>query len=311
MTSPIELRAAATSGVTPSASATPAAMYKRPAAAQSSIGDVIAPVHGVRDAMARKGIKPRDHARDNVRALREVQKMNRAARDEAVMTARMTGDGFKLKKFQNVQSKIKMGASTSRVDAPDTVAMSGGAGGGSESKKFLRKGTRPDVTKEPVRPFRRKVENVKPAVPKKDEVAVLAPRSDRDFVHSNAKEVIEAEPARVHEEKEAVKPATYGKVPRYLAERKAMMEESKRREEERKADGCPPGMHLMPESERLDTLRVLQASHEEVQQQIFRLPLVIETAGQVRRKNALEAKLKEISDAIGIFDRPAVYVQDD
>lgn len=281
--------------------------------------------------MERRGVKPRDHARDNVRALREVQRANRAAQEAAMATAR-GDDGFKLKKFRNVAPRVgatktargaggssgadsvRGGAvSCARVAACRETAANTGRGaaqGGTATKKFLRKGTRPDPTAEPPKPFRRKAENQKPAVPRADEVAPLAPRSDRDFISTNAREVIEAKPVLPQDEKPA-KPATYGKVPKYLEERKELLAEAKAREEARAADGCPPGMHLMPEEERLETLHVLQASKDEVKQQIFRLPLVIETAGQVRRKNALEAKLKEIEDAIAIFDRPHVFVQDE
>ena len=42
--------------------------------------------------------------------------------------------------------------------------------------------------------------------------------------------------------------------------------------------------------------------------QISRLPLKIETLGQVRRKTELEAKLKEIEDAIIIFSKDKVFI---
>lgn len=45
--------------------------------------------------------------------------------------------------------------------------------------------------------------------------------------------------------------------------------------------------------------------------QISRLPLKIETMGQVKRKTELEAKLKEIEDAIEIFSKDKVYIAED
>jgi hypothetical protein len=71
------------------------------------------------------------------------------------------------------------------------------------------------------------------------------------------------------------------------------------------------GMKMMPESERLDTLRVLQESLEETTKLVGRLPLKIETMGQIRRKTELEAKLKELEDAIAIFSRDVVFIADD
>ena len=67
----------------------------------------------------------------------------------------------------------------------------------------------------------------------------------------------------------------------------------------------------MPEEERLDTLRVLQESLAETSKLIARLPLKIETMGQIRRKTELEAKVKELEDAIEIFSRDTVYIADD
>lgn len=70
-------------------------------------------------------------------------------------------------------------------------------------------------------------------------------------------------------------------------------------------------MKMMPEAERLDTLRVLQESLEETTKLVGRLPLKIETMGQIRRKTELEAKLKELEDAIAIFSRDVVFIADD
>lgn len=77
---------------------------------------ICAVVCDCRDAMRRKGVKPRDHARDNVRALREVQRAHREARE----TARDGSKEFKLKKFQNVKSRVAVsreGDVTSRTGA--------------------------------------------------------------------------------------------------------------------------------------------------------------------------------------------------
>jgi hypothetical protein len=41
------------------------------------------------------------------------------------------------------------------------------------------------------------------------------------------------------------------------------------------------------------------------------MPLCVETPSQKRRKSELEAKLKEIDNAISIFSRPTVYVYPD
>ena len=71
---------------------------------------------------------------------------------------------------------------------------------------------------------------------------------------------------------------------------------------------CPDGMTAMPESERVETLRVLQQSEEDAKKELFALPLTVETVALTRKKNSLEAKLKEIEDAKKIFSRAKVYI---
>ena len=99
----------------------------------------------------------------------------------------------------------------------------------------------------------------------------------------------------------------FGKMPNYLLKRRQEWDEE---EDVRQANmpdkDCPPGMSLMPEGERLETLAVLTRSQETAKDTLRRMPLVIETQGQVRRKNELDAKLKEIEDAIVIFSREKV-----
>lgn len=236
----------------------------------------------------------------------------------------MGPEPFKMKRFAEVKSRVR----TDGAPTPSAGPAGGSPGkeddaGGSPvipsvktgTKKFLRKNTRPDPTKEPVRPYRRPEDRVstKPAVPRAHETATLAPRTETNFLVDNAREAIAAKPMpRGSGEEKAARPADYGRVPKYLEERKAHLAEARERAAVAAGDpDCPPGMRLMPEEERLDTLRVLRDSLDEVKQQIFKMPLVIETAGQVRRKNALEAKAKEIEDAIAIFDRPKVFVQED
>lgn len=44
---------------------------------------------------------------------------------------------------------------------------------------------------------------------------------------------------------------------------------------------------------------------------MMKLPLMCETPGQIRRKEALEAKMKEVEDAIRIFSRSRVLVREE
>ena len=101
----------------------------------------------------------------------------------------------------------------------------------------------------------------------------------------------------------------YGQVPGYLQQRKKRWEEEERIREMNKPDqDCPEGMVCMPEEERLNTLAVLTQSEEEAKRELFSMPLTVETIAHTKKKNALEAKLKEIEDAKKIFSRPKVFI---
>lgn len=264
------------------------------------MSSILQPVNGVRDAMRRKGKAPRDHARDNVRAMRAQQAHNRRVREEAANR----DDAFKMRRFKNVTSRVD------RSGGPREE--SSGASPPTERKKFLRKGSKLGASCLPApKPFRRDGPR-KAAVPKKTEAPVLAPRSQTNFLNANAREIIHAAPAVREEKKEEKKHKEFGKVPAYLQNRKARWAAQEADRISRAGDpDCPPGMSLMPDSERLETLRVLKATLDDVKGQMQRLPLTIETPSQIRRKNALEAKFKEVEDAIKIFSRQKVFVRED
>ena len=67
-------------------------------------------------------------------------------------------------------------------------------------------------------------------------------------------------------------------------------------------------MTLMADEERLDTLRILNESEKETQALLFKMPMRVTTPSMVKKKNDLEAKLKEIEAAKKIFSRQKVYV---
>ena len=101
----------------------------------------------------------------------------------------------------------------------------------------------------------------------------------------------------------------YGKVPDYLQQRNAQWEEEKEERKRRAPDpNCPPGMKLMPESERLETLEVLHQSKTEAMKQLQAMPFVIETPSLKRKQSQLEDKLREIEHAIGLFSKTKVFV---
>lgn len=66
---------------------------------------------------------------------------------------------------------------------------------------------------------------------------------------------------------------------------------------------------MLPSPRCMACLDSVAAPEADVRKQMLRLPLVIETMGQVRRQRDLEAKLQEVEGAIKTFDRPKVFVR--
>ena len=71
----------------------------------------------------------------------------------------------------------------------------------------------------------------------------------------------------------------------------------------------PPGMRIMPEAERLETLTILEQNRADVEKEIQQLPFVIETPSAVKHKNRLEQRMQEIEEARKIFARSKVLVK--
>lgn len=103
--------------------------------------------------------------------------------------------------------------------------------------------------------------------------------------------------------------AEYGKVPQYLErfrEEKEAREEMRRREEVQAS--CPPGMRLMSEEERLETLELLNKGKADVWTALNKLPIASTTPSIIRRRNEYERKLDEIESGLKTFSRPRVYI---
>ena len=68
-------------------------------------------------------------------------------------------------------------------------------------------------------------------------------------------------------------------------------------------------MRLLSEDERLETLAVLQKNRADVERALQGLPLKIETVGQIRRRDELERRMREIEEGLKVFARPKVLVK--
>lgn len=319
--------------------------------------------------MRRRGQQPKDHARDNVLAIREAQRQLQIRKEEEEELAEAENRRFKLAQFEGVEARFMTAAEK--------------AAEGASKKQFLKRTSSMGPPPRPTKPHQARP-SVKPPVPKVVEaaprvhartlappasrntritrapsvphsVAPLAPQAEpsaRNFIRDNAREAVRTQRSKAPEAAEPALPESFGRTPEYLERRKAEWAEQERRrlEEEERVKGCPDGMMLLPEAERVETLEALRknilaspcartrrlrgaacllacpgcprcfvasltrsrarpAPEEEVRQQLMRMPLVVETRTQIKRKETLEAKLSEVEDAIRIFSRPKVFVK--
>ena len=101
----------------------------------------------------------------------------------------------------------------------------------------------------------------------------------------------------------------YGKVPKYIIERKANIE---RMEEERRRiqETAPPepGLILLEESERLKMLATLEENEKKLQYDLVNIPFTMDPSRAGRIRESISFRLKEIDDAKAIFSKEKVFV---
>eukprot|EP00970_Alexandrium_tamarense_P011842 scaffold2578_cov197-Alexandrium_tamarense.AAC.8 len=177
-----------------------------------------------------------------------------------------------------------------------------------DPKSFLRKGSR--ATNIPtVEHHNRTKEPHKPSVPSRNDKPVQGLKNSKDFVTCNAVEAINSNPkkrmdeeVRLHEE--------YGKVPAYLDSVKAAMEQEKQLIDMYVAEqsGRPKTeeSEVMDEAERIQLINMLKQRWDGVNSvyQKYCHKVTLDTPGEIKRKAAQEAELKQLEDDIEKLSRP-------
>ncbi|KAG6976785.1 hypothetical protein JG688_00001028 [Phytophthora aleatoria] len=296
---------------------------RRDANASDAIAAILHPDEGFREKQQRRGVTPKDFERENKLRVKKLQAENRERqrREEGQQQ-----QDFKLTRFKSVRPRVfqenesvngeqvkkheflrrggRPSSSSSRTPSAPRSEAGSISSLPSPSHSTSSSGSRRHIQRKAPVPSLRELER------REEELAKMTNKERVDFVNANAWEVIKQTPS-VRMEEQVPRPINrnYGRIPRYLLERK---EQWAREEEERRKNApdpdCPPGMVLLDEDERVRTLNVLRKSLTEAQLRMNTLPLRIETFNQIRRKNELETKLQEIEDAINVFDRAKVYV---
>lgn len=75
-----------------------------------------APLWACSDALARRGGQPKDHAKENLRMIRDAQRVNRERREAE--EGEQAPQPFKLRQFEGVESRVEQKMVCSGRDAP-------------------------------------------------------------------------------------------------------------------------------------------------------------------------------------------------
>ena len=79
--------------------------YSSSQSSGSAVAGLLNPVKGYRDSLKRRGIAPRNHAKENMASLRRQQEANRESKDRA---ADKDGSKFVMKRFRDVRSRVEV-----------------------------------------------------------------------------------------------------------------------------------------------------------------------------------------------------------
>ena len=282
---------------------------------RSSVADIISPTDGHRGEMLRKGQKIKDHMKENLQIMRDVEARSRDLREIARQPEK---ELYKLAQFRDVSARVSdEKPESARVIRPasDGEYLTKGISERRRDDQALKgriKRAELDKKMEDARQIADKPTSTprKSSVPKANDLAKMDDRSNADFITRNKVKAVSMIPSQaVTKAPGSARHESFGKVPNYLEQRKAQWEEEKEEVRRRAPDpNCPSGMCLMPEEERLNTLDVLKESKSDALRQLQALPFVIETPSLIRKQQQLENKLREIDNAVSLFSKPKVYI---
>jgi len=261
-----------------------------------------------RRQMEQRGIKPKNHHRDNLKNIAKLQAM--AKQQEMDKIQRANRANKKNPKYKNIDSKLKQSLSSSTSSASKSSK---------KSTNFIAQNMSRIQSTSALNKKEKNSSKMtrKAAIPTRSELTALSRQcslemkeAPKDFVALNKRNGQEMH--RKKQEKETVKfmeKKDYGKVPQYMIQMK-MENEAKEREamEEAERAKIPKGMRKMTEEERTETMQILECNKKQIMEQIKNLPLVIETPSMIRHQSQLNQQMNEIEKTMAVFRKPIVYV---
>ncbi|XP_018417995.1 PREDICTED: enkurin domain-containing protein 1 [Nanorana parkeri] len=255
--------------------------------------------------------KSKDHGKENVRRMREIQKRFREKEiDREQVAPKPIKALWKSSKYETVESKV-----IAKLQEPPPPPPSS-----SVPANFLKSHSRCGSGLPPKRPS-----SPGPSRPPSARDNMEVHGSSIDFVAHNARNAKKVQIRRsrsmqslneVLEDKQRhqkeYNSKQKGHLPQYLLDLKQQWLKEKEEMKKQVPDpSMPPGHTKMPEQERLETLSKLKETQTQLTKELLMLPVRADTLSIQNRRTELDKKLTEIEEAIKIFSRPKVFIKID
>eukprot|EP01017_Pseudomicrothorax_dubius_P051479 TRINITY_DN9918_c0_g1_i1.p1 TRINITY_DN9918_c0_g1~~TRINITY_DN9918_c0_g1_i1.p1 ORF type:complete len:278 (-),score=56.87 TRINITY_DN9918_c0_g1_i1:136-969(-) len=184
-----------------------------------------------------------------------------------------------------------------------------------KTKKSLSPGSRMRASLSPTTIKSMKMrDSIKPPVPKRDEVPIMGLRSSKDFILSNAVDVILASPVKKQDKDvDWLKRDDYGKVPTYLTQVKEHLKEEYeqvRRQQLEEQEQRQSQIRKLTDEEVEELRRSLQAKLEDVTRKYQRRSYLttFDTLSMLKRKEEYEKEIAFLEKEIEKLNKRYIFV---
>lgn len=278
---------------------------------------LLSPVAGIRDAQARAGITPRDHAKDNRMRLKEMQLRNRERKDAAAAAAvaasprppaKLAGVGSR------VAAQLARPASASALPPrtpPEPRNFACPKPSGPAGRIFTAWAPPPLLFEGTTEALPRR-EKRNPPVPTRAQARPLTAQSTVDFVRRNA-ELCSMSPRKTAAASSppgtGEKSRYHGRLPPYLLDRKLeLAKAAEAKAEAARPRDCPEGTHVLEEDERQRVLGLVRSGQQRLHAELNAMPFVVDSYGLRAKHEALSKQLQQLEAAEKAFSRDKVIV---
>ncbi|KAM6223529.1 enkurin domain-containing protein 1 [Rhynchocyon petersi] len=250
--------------------------------------------------------EPKDHEKENLRRIKEIQRRFREQdRSREQGQPRPLKALWRSPKYDKVESRVK-----AQLQEPGPAA-------GTEPAPFLRAHSRcgpglppprvPSPQLTPPDPHAKGPGLMVDFISHNARTAKRAPRR-----HSRSLQILAQVLEQQRQAQEHYNATQKGHVPHYLLERRDLWQrEAEARQLSQPDPAMPPGHTRMPENQRLETLRSLLQSQNQLLRELVLLPAGADSLKAQGHRAELDRKLVQVEEAIKIFSRPKVFVKMD